>query len=125
MIRPRLTAVAIAALSAAALAAGQAGAQTDAGPPTKLKPKSRDKAAIVVAVTNERSAVLVELDVAPTGSPAVKAVLKKLGPGKKAMVTFPYDQDCLFDIHVEYEDGKSNDVSNLDVCKDAKLNLTE
>jgi hypothetical protein len=110
------------AAMALALTTGATRAQTN--PPTgAVQPKSA--ATISVTVTNRRTATVSEVDFAPAGSPVFKPYLRKLGPGKSAVVALPRDTICKFDLYAKYDDGETSSISGLDVCEDSKINLVE
>jgi hypothetical protein len=119
--------VAIAALTALALAAGGTDAQTNPPPPGSAAAKQKAGAAptIAVTVTNRRGVGVSEFDTAQAGSAVFKAVLKKLGPGKSAVVMFPRDENCSFDLYVKWDDGTTSNISAFDICLDGKVNLVE
>jgi hypothetical protein len=125
MIRAELKAVAMAVALTFALAAG-AGAET-AAPATgaKQKPKPNAGPTIAVTVTNKRTIGLAELDVAQVGSAAFKPFVRKLGPGKQAVITLPRDENCVFDLFMKYDDGTTSTVAGFNVCDDGKINLVD
>jgi len=114
---------AVLAALAFALAATPACAQTN--PPAAGVAKPKPGATISVTVTNRRKATVSELDIAPAGSPAFKPFVRKLEPGKSAIVTLPRDENCKFDLYAKYEDGEISNISGFDVCEDSKINLVE
>lgn len=143
MTRTLLNALAIVALLAGGLIANGARAQSSdatpaapaaapagdtAKPMAKPKPKRRaaaPSATIDVTVTNHRSIGLTELDAGPSGSPAIKKVLKNLAAGRKAVFKLPRGEDCNFDLHGIYDDGTSTNFSAVDLCNDNKVNLVD
>jgi hypothetical protein len=108
---------------ALALAASATHAQTN--PPAAGVAKPKSGATISVTVTNRRATTVSELDVAPAGSPAFKPFLRKLGPGKSAVITLPRDDICKFDLYAKYDDGQTSSISGFDPCEDSKVNLVE
>jgi hypothetical protein len=127
----KMFAIGLAATSAAAVGAAQA--QTDVAPAKKMaamaatpaKQKTKAEPGEALTVTNERSVGLVELDIAKAGGSTFKMLVKKLGAGQKVLVNYPRGEDCMFDLHVTYVDGLSNTLSNVNLCKDGKINLVE
>jgi hypothetical protein len=118
--------VAFAALTALALTAGATDAQTN--PPPVVSGAAKQKAVaptVAVTVTNRRGVTASEFDTAPAGSAVFKPLLKKLGPGKSAVVMFPRDENCSFDLYVKWDDGTTSSISAFDICQDGKINLVE
>jgi hypothetical protein len=132
----RTLAVAIAA-ALCGLIAGPALAQNEqpapaAAAPTKLKPKSNSKvetpsdaSMVTVMVTNSRKADLVQLQAAESGSVSWKKVLGALKSGKQASAALPRNFDCRVDLHGTFADGQSMDATDVDVCAQKTLNLTD
>jgi len=119
------------ALAAAlcALAAVPAFAQTPA-PASQLKPGIKpktpaDASTVTVIVTNSRKADLVQLQVAESGSAVWKKVLGALRAGKQASAKLPQGGNCRVDVHGTFADGQSMDASDVDVCAQKTLNLTD
>jgi hypothetical protein len=78
-----------------------------ATPPTKLRPKAQEVAnAVTVTVTNSRRADLVQLQAAES-------------------VVLPRQFNCRVDLHGTFADGQSMDASDVEVCTEKTLNLTE
>jgi len=97
-----------------------------ATPPTKLRPKAQEVAnAVTVTVTNSRRADLVQLQAAESGSVAWKKVLGPLKAGAHATVALPRQFNCRVDLHGTFADGQSMDASDVEVCTEKTLNLTE
>ena len=97
-----------------------------ATPPTKLRPKAQEVAnAVTVTVTNSRRADLVQLQAAESGSVAWKKVLGPLKAGAHATVVLPRQFNCRVDLHGTFADGQSMDASDVEVCTEKTLNLTE
>ncbi|MGH6797154.1 MAG: hypothetical protein ACREDI_02055 [Roseiarcus sp.] len=127
MTRPTLTVALAAALcgliGAPALAQNAAPA---AAAPTKLKPKTPPVApTVTVTVTNSRKTDLVQLQAAETGSPNWKKVLGALKAGKQAPAMLPRAFNCRVDLHGTFANGQSMDASDVDVCAQKTLNLTD
>jgi hypothetical protein len=124
----RILAMAIAAalcglIAAPALAQNAAPA---APTPTKLRPKAADDATTVtVMVTNSRKADLVQLQAAESGSVAWKKVLGPLKSGAHASAVLPRKFNCRVDLHGTFSDGQSMDASDVEVCAEKTLNLTD
>jgi hypothetical protein len=127
MTKPVLAAALVAALSG--LIAAPAIAQTagaSAATPTKFRPKSQDDAnTVTVMVTNSRKADLVQLQAAESGSVAWKKVLGPLKAGAHATAVLPRQFNCRVDLHGTFADGQSMDASDVEVCREKTLNLTE
>jgi hypothetical protein len=77
-----------------------------------------------VKVTNWREADLVELQAAESGSANWRKVLGALKAGRWTSVNLPLGKNCHVDLRRKYVDGKSADVSNVDICADKTVNLT-
>ena len=127
MTKPILAAALAAALCG--LVAGPALAQNPA-PAAHAKPRPKPKPpdagpTVTVMVTNSRKADLVELQAAESGSPSWKKVLGALKAGKQAPAKLPRTFDCRFDLHGTFADGQSMDASDVDVCTQKTLNLTD
>ncbi|MGA8586349.1 MAG: hypothetical protein WB715_21390 [Roseiarcus sp.] len=124
----RSLAVAVAAALCGLIAAPALGqnAPAAAGAPTKLKPKApTDGSTVTVTVTNSRKADLVELQAAETGSVSWKKVLGALKTGKQAPAKLPQSYNCRVDLHGTFADGQSMDATDVDVCAQKTLNLTD
>lgn len=114
-------ALTIAATLAAAIAAPAAAA------PMKPKPRPKTPAAdgaVTVKVMNWRQADLVELQAAESGSGDWKKVLGALKAGQWTSAKVPQSKNCHVDLRGKYADGESADASNVDVCADKTINLT-
>ena len=94
-----------------------------AAAPMKSKPKAPTGGTVTVKVTNWREADLVELQVAESGSANWKKVLGALKAGQWTWAKVPQGKNCHVDLRGKYADGKSADVSNVDVCADKTLDL--
>jgi hypothetical protein len=128
----RTLAVAIAAalcgLAAAPALAQNAAPTQAAGAPAKAKPpaKPTDGAnTVTVLVTNSRKADLVELQVAESGSARWKKALGALKAGKQASAVLPRNFNCHVDLHGAFADGQSMEASDVEVCAQKTLNLTD
>jgi hypothetical protein len=97
-----------------------------AAAPMKSKPKPKTPAGgtVTVTVTNWREADLLELQAAETGSANWKKVLGALKAGQWTSAKVPQGKNCCVDLRGKYADGKSTDVSNVDICADKPVNLT-
>ena len=89
----------------------------------KSKPKTSAGGTVTVKVTNWREADLVELQVVETGSANWKKVLGALKAGQWTWAKIPQGKNCHVDLRGKYADGKSADVSNVDVCADKTVDL--
>ena len=93
---------------------------------TKSKLKTAPGApTVTVMVTNARKADLVQLQAAESGSPSWKKVLGALKTGKQASAILPRTFNCRVDLHGTFADGQSMDASDVDVCAQKTLNLTD
>ena len=103
-----------------------AGAERAATAAAKPKPKAPTGAATVtVMVTNSRKADLVQLQAAESGSVGWKKVLGALKSGNHAPADLPQPFNCRVDLHGTFADGQSMDASDVDVCAQKTLNLTD
>ena len=78
-----------------------------------------------MTVTNSRKADLVELQAAESGSVSWKKVLGALKTGKQAPAKLPQNYNCRVDLHGTFADGQSMDATDVDVCAQKTLNLTD
>ena len=78
-----------------------------------------------MTVTNSRKTDLVELQAAESGSVGWKKVLGPLKAGNQAPASLPQAFNCRVDLHGTFADGQSMDASDVDVCTEKTLNLTE
>jgi hypothetical protein len=108
-----------------AAAPATSGAAEAAPAPKKVKKKPRPASTVAVTVRNSRSAELVELQAAASGTDKMKKVLGKLKPGKQASAQAPRGKDCLIDVHATFDDGQSTEASGVDACRQKLLNLTD
>ncbi len=124
-------AVALAAALCGLIAAPALGqnAAPAAAAPAKVKAKPAKATAgmptVTVTVTNARKADLVQLQAAESGSASWKKVLGPLKAGKQASAQLPRTFNCRMDLHGTFADGQSMDASDVDVCAQKTLNLTE
>ena len=110
-------------LAAPALAQNSDSAPAAAAP-MKSKPKAPAGGIVTVTVTNWRDADLLELQAAESGSANWKKVLGTLKGGQYTSAKIPQGKNCHVDLRGKYSDGKSADVSNVDICTDKTVNLT-
>jgi hypothetical protein len=89
----------------------------------KAKPKTQAGGTITVKVTNWRDADLVELQVVEGGSAHWRKVLGALKAGQWTWAKVPQGKNCHVDLRGTYADGKSADVSNIDICADKTVDL--
>jgi hypothetical protein len=92
-----------------------------AAAPMKSKPKTGGT--VTVKVTNWREADLVELQVVGSGSVNWKKVLGALKAGQWTWAKVPRGKNCHVDLRGKYADGKSADVSNIDICAEKTVDL--
>jgi hypothetical protein len=120
-----ITATLFGVVAAPALAQNSESA-TAAAAPMKSEPKPETPAGgtATVTVMNWRQADLVELQAAESGSANWKKVLGALKAGQWTSVRVPQGKNCHVDLRGKYADGKSADVSNVDICADKRVNLT-
>jgi hypothetical protein len=99
--------------------------------PTKLAPKtsepktSNGAATVTIVVTNARKADLVQLQATESGLVGWKKVLGALKSGSHAPAQLPHPFNCRVDLHGTFSDGQSMDASDVDVCAQKTLNLTD
>ncbi len=94
--------------------------------PTKLRPKTSESASTVtVVVTNSRKADLVQLQATESGLVVWKRVLGALKSGNHAPAQLPHPFNCRVDLHGTFSDGQSMDATDVDVCAQKTLNLTD
>ncbi len=117
-----ITAALLAVVAAPALAQNWESAPAAAAP-LKSKPKTPAGGTVTVKVTNWREADLVELQVAESGSANSKKVLGALKAGQWTWAKMPQGKNCHVDLRGKYADGKSADVSNVDICADKTVDL--
>jgi hypothetical protein len=118
-------AAALCGLTAAPALAQNAG-PAPAAAPAKPKPKTPTGApTVTVIVTNSRKADLVELQAAESGSASWKKVLGPLKAGKQASAELPKSFNCRVNLHGTFANGESMDASDVDVCAQKTLNLTD
>jgi hypothetical protein len=94
--------------------------------PTKLKPKTSESGSTVtVVVTNSRKADLVQLQATESGLVSWKRVLGVLKSGNHAPAQLPHPFNCRVDLHGTFSDGQSMDATDVNVCDQKTLNLTD
>ena len=104
--------------------------------PTKLRPKtsepktsepktSEGASTVTLVVTNARKADLVQLQAAESGLVSWKKVLGPLKSGSHASAQLPRPFNCRVDLHGTFSDGQSMDASDVNVCEQKTLNLTD
>jgi hypothetical protein len=127
MRRRIIFAVTIAAVLFGVVAAPVLARNSESAPaaaaPVKSKPKTPVGGTVTVKVTNWRSADLVELQVVESGSAKWKKVLGALKAGQWTWAKVPQGKNCQLDLRGKYADGKSADVSNLNICADKSVDL--
>jgi hypothetical protein len=89
----------------------------------KSKPKTPAGGTVMVKVTNWREADLVELQAVGSGSVNWKKVLGALKAGQWTWAKVPQGKNCRVDLRGKYADGKSADMSNIDICADKTVDL--
>ena len=119
-----IAAALFAVVAAPALAQNSESAPGAAAPmKSKPKPKTPAGGTVTVKVTNWREADLVELQVVESGSANWKKVLGALKAGQWTWAKVPQGKNCHVDLRGKYADGKSADVSNVDICADKTVDL--
>ena len=110
------------------VASAPALAQNTAPAAAPMKPKHNPMApaggTVTVTVMNWRQADLVELRAAESGSANWKKVLGALKAGQWTSAKMPQSKNCHVDLRGKYADGELADVSNVDICTDKTINLT-
>jgi homogentisate 1,2-dioxygenase len=89
----------------------------------KSKPKTPAGGTVTMNVTNWRGADLVELQVVESGSANWKKMLGALKAGQWTWAKVPHGKNCHVDLLGKYADGKSADLSNVDICADKTVDL--
>jgi hypothetical protein len=84
----------------------------------KSKPKTPVGGIVTVKVTNWREVDLAELQVVDSGSANWRKVLDALKAGQWTWAKVPQGKNCHVNLRGKYVDGKSADVSNVDICAD-------
>ena len=92
---------------------------------TKSKPNTAAGATVTVMVTNSRKADLVQLQATESGLVGWKKVLGALKSGNHAPAQLPHPFNCRVDLHGTFSDGQSMDASDVDICAQKTLNLTD
>jgi hypothetical protein len=116
----------IAAPALAQTAAPAAAIPTKLKPPKTSEPKTpASSSTVTIMVTNARKADLVQLQATESGLVSWKKVLGALKSGAHASATLPHAFNCRVDLHGSFSDGQSMDASDIDVCAQKTLNLTD
>jgi hypothetical protein len=118
-------AMALAAALGSLIAAPALAQNAAPGAVSKPKPKTTEGVTVTVVVTNSRRTDLVELQAAESGSASWKKVLGALKAGKQAPAKLPQPFNCRVDLHGTFADGQSMEASDVDVCAQKTLNLTD
>jgi hypothetical protein len=112
--------------SALAQNAARAAAMPTKLRPTTSKPKTSEGGpSVTVMVTNARKADLVQLQATESGLVGWKKVLGALKSGSHAPAQLPHPFNCRVDLHGTFSDGQSIDASDVNVCEQKTLNLTD
>ena len=117
-----ITSTLLGVVAAPALAQNSESAPAAAAP-MKSKPKTPAGGTVMVKVTNWREADLVELQAVGSGSVNWKKVLGALKAGQLTWAKVPQGKNCSVDLRGKYADGKSADMSNIDICADKTVDL--
>ena len=117
------------AVALCGLIAAPALAQNAAPPASRAREAQAEdaggRAHVTVMVTNSRKTDLVQLQAAESGSVSWKKVLGALKSGKQAPANLPRPFNCRLNLHGTFADGQSMDASDVDVCAQKTLNLTD
>ena len=128
-MRRRILGLTIAATLFSVVAVPAFAQNTESAPaaaaPMKPKPNTLAGGTVTVKVMNWREADLVELQAAESGSANWKKVLGALKAGKQAPAQVPQSYNCHVNLHAAFADGQSMDASDVDVCAQKTLNLTD
>ena len=127
-MRRRILAAALAAALCGLIAAPALAQNAEPAPAAPAKPKPKTSAGaptVTVMVTNSRKADLVQLQAAESGSANWTKVLGAVKAGKQASAKVPHGNNCRVDLHGTFADGQSMDASDVDVCAQKTLNLTD
>jgi hypothetical protein len=127
-MRKRILAAALATALCGLVAAPALAQNAVPAPAAAAKPKPKAPAGapiVTVTVTNSRKADLVQLQAAESGSASWQKVLGALKAGKQASAKVPQSYNCRVDLHATFADGQSMDASDVDVCAQKTLNLTD
>ena len=125
-MRKRILAAALAAAVCGLAPALAQNAESGPAAAAPAKPKmSAGAPTVTLTVTNSRKADLVQLQAAESGSPNWKKVLGAVKAGKQASAKIPHGDNCRMDLHGTFADGQSMDASDVDVCAQKTLNLTD
>ena len=89
-----------------------------------MRPQVKTSPDVTVKVINWRNSDLIELQAAVSGSTNWKKVLGALKAGQWTSANLPQGINCRVDLRGKYADGQSADVSNVEVCSDKTVNLT-
>lgn len=122
----RTLAIALAAALCGVIAAPALAQNAQPTPAAKSKAKTPGaEPTVTVTVTNSRKTDLVELQAAESGSVNWKKVLGALKAGKQAPAKLPQPFNCRVNLHGTFADGQSMEASDVDVCAQKTLNLTD
>ena len=114
-------------IAAPALAQNAAPCPPSSGPNFEAQDSTRglSGATVTIVVTNARKADLVQLQATESGLVSWKKVLGALKSGSHAPAQLPHPFNCRVDLHGTFSDGQSMDASDVDVCAQKTLNLTD
>jgi hypothetical protein len=116
-------AAALVAVVGAPALAQNSGSAPAAAAPIKSKPKTAAGGTVTVKLTNWREADLIELQAVGSGSVNWKKVQGALKAGQWTWAKVPQGKNCHVDLRGKYADGKSVDMSNIDICADKTVDL--
>jgi hypothetical protein len=93
---------------------------------TKSKSKASEGApTVTVMVANSRKTDLVELQAAESGSANWKKVLGPVKAGRQSSAQLPRPFNCRVNLHGTFANGETMDATDVDVCAQKTLNLTD
>jgi hypothetical protein len=115
----------IAAPEPGAKADAAAPAKSDSGPRHRAKARHHEEAGLAVTINNKRSVGLVDLTVAPAGDANPKKVAGPLAFGRKTVIHLKRTKDCLYDIRGHFADEADTEQLGVELCKDKVINLTD
>lgn len=107
---------------AAAAPASQAPKAAPKVDPKKKQPPSNASEAIIA---NARTVALTGLTLTNSSGKAVATQKAKVAPSKRATLKIPAKSGCIFVVSVAFEDGAEFDETEVNLCTDKLIRLTE
>lgn len=118
--RHALSKIVVTSVALAGLWAGQCLPALAATTKAKATPKG------AISITNARSAMLVELAVISHNAKVEPAIVaRSLASGTATRAALPKAGGCIYDIDGLFEDETTVQITGLNLCKDARINLVE